>query len=159
METCASASRAETRADRVVIGVAEEVRRADGLEHPTARRLALAARRRVAMPPGAQGQAAPADRSRLGRGVGASKAVHAFLTPSRAVACYRGRMTIRRSDARDGSGAPREPSDVIDFFLRWREFREIATTLENKQGLSAKEREVARWLVAVMDRISARDVQ
>jgi hypothetical protein len=68
-------------------------------------------------------------------------------------------MTIRRSDARDGSAAPREPSDVIDFFLRWREFREIATTLETNQGLSAKEREVARWLVAVMDRISARDVQ
>ena len=68
-------------------------------------------------------------------------------------------MTMRRSDAKTGAEAPREPSDVMDFFLRWREFRDVATTLQGKRGLNAKEREVARWLVAVMDRISARDMQ
>lgn len=54
---------------------------------------------------------------------------------------------------------PADPGDLIDFYLRWREFRDVAEGLAAKRALSAQERRVARWLIAMMDRISIRDLE
>lgn len=54
---------------------------------------------------------------------------------------------------------PAAPGDLIDFYLRWPEFRGIAERLAAKRALSAQERQVMRWLVAMMDRISVRDIE
>ena len=54
---------------------------------------------------------------------------------------------------------PAAPGDLIDFYLRWPEFRMIAERLATKRVLSAQERQIMRWLVATMDRISVRDIE
>jgi len=47
---------------------------------------------------------------------------------------------------------------LIDFYRRWREFREIAAALARRADLSAAERETVSWLVLLVDRIGERDV-
>lgn len=48
--------------------------------------------------------------------------------------------------------------DLIEFHLRWLEFRPVAVALCGQTQLSKDEREVVRWLVVMADRIGRRDV-
>lgn len=49
--------------------------------------------------------------------------------------------------------------DVVDFHLRWREFRSIAIAAAGNTALKPDERGVIEWLVALADRVGERDVQ
>lgn len=57
------------------------------------------------------------------------------------------------------AAAPQAPADLIDFFLRWPEFRPMAERLAGKKGLSRQDRMVTEWLIALADSVSRRDVQ
>ncbi|CAN7703285.1 hypothetical protein [Bosea sp. LjRoot237] len=54
---------------------------------------------------------------------------------------------------------PRAPKDVLDFHLRWRDFRRFAKTTANRPELPEEERAVLRWLIELADRIGARDLR
>jgi hypothetical protein len=55
-----------------------------------------------------------------------------------------------------GGQAP--PSDLIDFYRRWPEFRETAVVLAQRVDLSPAERETVKWLILLADRIGERDI-
>jgi len=59
-----------------------------------------------------------------------------------------------------GSGRRRRkpPRDLIDFYRRWLEFREIAVALAARADLSAEQRETVNWLILLVDRIGERDI-
>jgi hypothetical protein len=54
-----------------------------------------------------------------------------------------------------GQGAP---SDLIDFYRRWPEFRQTAVALALRSELSLVERETVHWLILLADRIGEHDV-
>ena len=62
----------------------------------------------------------------------------------------------------DGGGTSRPdrepPRDLIDFFRRWSEFREIAIALARRADLPPDERETVNWLILLVDRIGERDI-
>ena len=53
---------------------------------------------------------------------------------------------------------PRLPRDLIDFHLRWREFRPATERLLKLEGLDPRDREILRWLIALADRVNSDDV-
>jgi hypothetical protein len=59
-----------------------------------------------------------------------------------------------------GSGRRRRksPRDLIDFYRRWPEFREIAVALAQRADLSVAQRETINWLILLVDRIGERDI-
>jgi hypothetical protein len=66
----------------------------------------------------------------------------------------------------DGDGEPRggrkgsqaAPSDLIDFYRRWPEFRQTAVALAERPYLSLAERQTLRWLIHLADRVGEQDV-
>jgi hypothetical protein len=55
-----------------------------------------------------------------------------------------------------GQGAP---TDLIDFYRRWPEFRQTAVALARRADLSPAERETVHWLILLADRIGEPDLQ
>lgn len=53
---------------------------------------------------------------------------------------------------------PAPPRDLVDFHLRWSEFRPLMVALQSREGLSAEEVETLGWLIALSDRVSAQDI-
>ena len=51
------------------------------------------------------------------------------------------------------------PRDLIDFYRRWLEFRQVVTRLVDRADLSASERQTIQWLILLADRISEHDLQ
>jgi len=50
------------------------------------------------------------------------------------------------------------PSDLMDFHLRWRQFRNEASEVQKVENLSPEQQEIIGWLIAMADRISEADV-
>jgi hypothetical protein len=50
------------------------------------------------------------------------------------------------------------PSDLIDFYRRWPEFRQTAVVLAQRLDLSRVERETVNWLILLADRIGEHDI-
>ncbi|QEL23733.1 hypothetical protein FQV39_14930 [Bosea sp. F3-2] len=50
------------------------------------------------------------------------------------------------------------PRDLADFYLRWPEFRIVATEIAERETLSATEQEVMKWLLRLADRVGPRDL-
>jgi hypothetical protein len=61
-----------------------------------------------------------------------------------------------KSSSGNQRGAP--PRDLIDFYRRWPEFREVAVALAARADLSAAQSETMRWLILLVDRIGERDI-
>jgi hypothetical protein len=51
------------------------------------------------------------------------------------------------------------PRDLVDFHLRWLTFRSEAIVAAEDHRLTNETRETIRWLIAMADRIGARDLQ
>jgi len=51
------------------------------------------------------------------------------------------------------------PSDLIDFYRRWPEFRQTAVALARRSDLSPAERETVHWLILLVDRIGEHDIK
>ena len=52
----------------------------------------------------------------------------------------------------------KSPRDLIDFYRRWPEFREIAVALAGRADLSPAQRDTVNWLILLVDRIGERDI-
>lgn len=50
------------------------------------------------------------------------------------------------------------PEGLIDFHLRWAEFRDEAIAARDSQNLSDETRETVGWLISIADRITAVDL-
>ncbi|MGE7468548.1 hypothetical protein ACQKLX_03845 [Bosea sp. NPDC003192] len=57
-----------------------------------------------------------------------------------------------------GRKHPPAPRDVLDFHLRWSEFRTLACSLAERPELTEPERAVVRWLTELADRVGPRDL-
>lgn len=53
---------------------------------------------------------------------------------------------------------PIPPRDLIDFHLRWQEFRPIAKRIFELEELDAAARDTLMWLIALADRVNSADV-
>ncbi len=53
---------------------------------------------------------------------------------------------------------PAPPRDLVDFHLRWQEFRPLMMALQAREELSPEEAATLGWLIALSDRISAHDI-
>lgn len=53
---------------------------------------------------------------------------------------------------------PVPPRDLVDFHLRWAEFRPIVAALVGKDCLTKSETGTLEWLVALADRIGLQDI-
>lgn len=72
-----------------------------------------------------------------------------------------GRVSGKDRDARKGAPDDRKPDsprDLIEFHLRWREFRPLAKQALESSALSSGERETLHWLIMLADRVSAEDI-
>ena len=70
-------------------------------------------------------------------------------------------MSGNDRDARGGAPDDRKPDsprDLIEFHLRWREFRPLARQALESSALSSGERETLHWLIILADRVSAEDI-
>lgn len=54
--------------------------------------------------------------------------------------------------------APVAPRDLVDFHLRWAEFRPLMVALQGQAGLDRAQAETLGWLIALSDRVSAQDI-
>jgi len=48
--------------------------------------------------------------------------------------------------------------DLIDFHLRWPQFRQIAVELAAREDLSDPQREIVRWLILLANRVGQQDM-
>lgn len=55
-------------------------------------------------------------------------------------------------------GGPQSPRDLVDFHLRWAEFRPLAVNLRSRTQLDLDQRELLGWLIALADRVGAADI-
>lgn len=55
------------------------------------------------------------------------------------------------------SSAP--PKDLIDFHIRWPEFRPVAKSVLNKPELSLEQKQIIGWLIALSDRVRQEDFE
>ncbi|ADZ68602.1 hypothetical protein [Polymorphum gilvum] len=53
---------------------------------------------------------------------------------------------------------PKPARDLIDFHLRWPEFRPLALALLDRPDTTAVEAETLRWLIALADRVGRDDL-
>jgi hypothetical protein len=53
---------------------------------------------------------------------------------------------------------PAAPSDLFDFYRRWPEFRQTATSLTASPYLSFVERQTLGWLIELADRVREDDI-
>jgi hypothetical protein len=67
-------------------------------------------------------------------------------------------VSQKKKKKREAKRRPPPPRDLIDFFGRWAEFREIALALSQHAALSDGEREMVHWTIQLIDRISERDL-
>lgn len=49
--------------------------------------------------------------------------------------------------------------DLIDFYRRWPEFREVATQLSERPDLNDIQRETIWWMIQLVDRIGRHDLE
>lgn len=56
------------------------------------------------------------------------------------------------------SAAPQPARDLIEFFWRWQEFRQVAVNIPGLAGLSENERVTVDWMIALIDRIGEHDL-
>jgi hypothetical protein len=56
-------------------------------------------------------------------------------------------------------GRQTAPSDLIDFYRRWPEFRQTAVALADRSDLSSSERQTLHWLIQLADRVGEHDLQ
>jgi hypothetical protein len=65
-----------------------------------------------------------------------------------------------QASGKGGSGRRRKPPrDLIDFYRRWPEFREIAVALARRGDLSTEQRETLSWLILLADRVGEQDIE
>jgi hypothetical protein len=57
-----------------------------------------------------------------------------------------------------GARTPAPPRDVVDFHLRWAEYRPLMVALQMREGLLPEEANTLGWLIALSDRVSAQDI-
>jgi hypothetical protein len=57
-----------------------------------------------------------------------------------------------------GRRRKKPPRDLIDFYRRWPEFREIAVALAGRADLSGAQRDTVNWLISLVDRIGEQDI-
>ena len=60
--------------------------------------------------------------------------------------------------AQAAGGKMKSVRDLIDFHLRWHDFRPVARRVAARPGLTEDEAECIQWLIALADRISADDI-
>ena len=68
---------------------------------------------------------------------------------------------LNRTDNPGGSApqvATAPPRDLVDFHLRWPEFRTLAARIAENEQLAASEREIVQWLLRLADRVGPRDL-
>lgn len=53
---------------------------------------------------------------------------------------------------------PIAPRDLVDFHLRWAEFRPLMLRLQARGALSPDEASTLAWLIALSDRVGAQDI-
>jgi hypothetical protein len=61
----------------------------------------------------------------------------------------------RQGGRQEGQAAP---SDLIDFYRRWADFRQTAVALSQRPELSSAERQTVNWLILLVDRIGEHDI-
>ncbi|CAL75156.1 hypothetical protein BRADO1253 [Bradyrhizobium sp. ORS 278] len=61
-------------------------------------------------------------------------------------------------DGDGGTAGRTPPRDLIDFYRRWSEFRDVAVAIAERVDLSAQERDTVRWLILLVDRIGEQDI-
>ena len=59
------------------------------------------------------------------------------------------------SDRRD---IPAPPRDLVDFHVRWREFRPLAESAAKNTCLRTEEISTLRWLILLADRVREQDI-
>jgi hypothetical protein len=59
----------------------------------------------------------------------------------------------------DNQPTPRYARDLIDFHLRWAEFRPVATSLLGLPDLTRSQIDTLNWLIALADRVSDDDLR
>jgi len=74
----------------------------------------------------------------------------------RTPATRHGRASIKGGGARRRRREP--PQDLIDFYRRWSDFREVASAIARRADLSPLQRETVKWLVMLADRIGEQDI-
>lgn len=57
-----------------------------------------------------------------------------------------------------GATVPAPPRDLVDFHLRWAEYRPLMVALQGQEGLSPEQVNTLGWLIALSDRVSAQDI-
>ena len=51
-----------------------------------------------------------------------------------------------------------EPTDLVDFYYRWNEFRPLAMNAQARTDCSGDERMALDWLIKLADRIGVNDI-
>lgn len=51
------------------------------------------------------------------------------------------------------------PKDLIEFHLRWSEFRHLAISVRDRPDLTKAEQETICWLIILSDRIGQKDIE
>jgi hypothetical protein len=64
----------------------------------------------------------------------------------------------RPIQAQSGQPEPSPPRDLVDFHLRWAEYRPLMVALQGQDGLSPGQSNTLGWLIALSDRVSALDI-
>ena len=59
----------------------------------------------------------------------------------------------------DACPDPGSVRDLIDFHVRWQEFRVIAEAAAAAAKLSLEEQQVVKWLIVLADRVGPRDLE
>ena len=67
-------------------------------------------------------------------------------------------IPVQPSPAAPAVPAPAPPRDLVDFHLRWAEYRPLMVALQGKEGLGAQQANTLGWLIALSDRVSALDI-
>jgi len=62
------------------------------------------------------------------------------------------------SDVNIHQSTRKPPEDLIDFHLRWTDFRNDALRVQDSKNLNIEEKEVIMWLISLADRISESDL-
>ena len=53
---------------------------------------------------------------------------------------------------------PPDFQDLIDFHLRWPQFRHIAADLAAREDLPESQRKIVRWLILLANRVGQKDM-
>ena len=67
-------------------------------------------------------------------------------------------MLHRPIQTESGTQAFAPPRDLVDFHLRWAEYRPLMIALQGQEGLSPQQAVTLGWLIALSDRVSALDI-